>query len=169
MQTPRLPRQMHSDVNVEARAAAPGAATTTLWLEAETSLMAVRYLGAATRGICAQVHCDQTAADLDLALVEAATNVVKHGFSGRPDGRLRVRIDLSEEQITIELHDNGPAFDPLSAPPNAPWDTDAYDTFETLPEGGFGIALVRALVDGCTYERTKDGNVLTLWKTSGQP
>lgn len=138
---------------------------TTLWLEAEPSLMGVRYLGAAIRGICALVLREEQAAEFDLALVEAATNIVKHGFSGRLDGRVRLRLGISDNRVEIELRDNGSAFDPLlAAPQNAPWDTDRYESFDTLPEGGFGVSLVHALVDGCTYRRQDNENVLILWK-----
>lgn len=138
--------------------------TTTLWLEAEPSLLGVRYLGAATRAICALVLHEEQAAELDLALVEAATNIVKHGFCGRSDGRIRLRLDVSEERVEVELRDNGPAFDPLSVPQAAPWDADSDASFDALPEGGFGVSLVRALADGCNYQRQDGENVLILWK-----
>lgn len=164
-----MPRRASSAGTVQTETGKSDGMKTTLWLEAEPSLLGVRYLGAATRGICALVLREEQAADLDLALVEAATNIIKHGFSDRLDGRIRLRLDVSEQRVEVELRDNGPAFDPLSAPQDTPWDTDSYASFDALPEGGFGVSLVRALADGCEYQRQDGENVLILWKYLENP
>lgn len=142
----------------------PAGAGTSLWMEIEPTLLGVRFLGAATRGVCAQVLGDDEAADLDLALVEAATNVVKHGFAGRADGRLRVQLIVTDAFVEIVLRDDGPEFDPLAGTGNAPWEGGGYGSFEDLPEGGFGLGLIRALVGDCTYSREAVDNVLVLRK-----
>lgn len=136
---------------------------TALWLEVQSTLLGVRFLGAATRGVCAQVLGDDDAADLDLALVEAATNVVKHGFEGRADGRLKVQLVVKEDHVEIVLRDNGPQFDPLANTSSAPWERD-YQSFDDVPERGFGLGLIRALVDDCAYDHADGENILTLRK-----
>lgn len=155
---------MNSPVNIRDDSHGLDTEGTSIWLEVEPSLIGVRFLGVATRGVCAQVLGDEQAAEMDLALVEAATNVIKHGFANGCGGRLRVQINMSDHHVEVILRDDGPAFNPLTAPESAPWDNGDYESFESLPEGGFGIALIRALVDKCTYHRESDENFLTFQK-----
>lgn len=155
---------MNEPSDQQGRLEGPDGAGTTLWLEVRPTLFGVRFLSAATRGVCAQILGDDEAAELDLALVEAATNVVKHGLAGRADGRLRVQLTLTETSVEVVLRDDGPAFDPLADAGSAPWEQADYQSFDDLPEGGFGLGLIRALVDGCAYRHEAGDNVLTLRK-----
>jgi serine/threonine-protein kinase RsbW len=97
---------------------------------------------------------------LRLALDEIVSNIVTHGGAGGevPGVRLSFRRDGSRIEVTIA--DEGPPFDPLAHP--AP---DVTLPLEAREPGGLGIALVRALFDEVTYERTSHNNVLTLRTT----
>ena len=58
----------------------------------------------------------------------------------------------------LEIHDHGPAFDPLSVPPPV-----KPKSVEEATIGGFGIHLVRSMSNGCKYERRHGENVLTVY------
>ena len=46
--------------------------------------------------------------DVVLALAEAAQNIVKHAYKGKPTGdKMRVEIKFDEKQLIIELFDKG--------------------------------------------------------------
>lgn len=98
--------------------------------------------------------------ELVLAVDEAVSNVVEHGFRGRP-GRIAVEIVASREACTVRINDDAPLFDPTrgddSPPPIAPLQRDE--------PGGYGLFLVRRLVDQLSYRVTEDGrNELSLLK-----
>src|SRR5512141_2150138 len=71
-----------------------------------------------------------------LALDEVLSNVVRHGLAGRA-GTISVSYALGEGEVSIEVVDDAPAFNPLTAP--AP-DTGA--PLERRTPGGLGVALI---------------------------
>jgi serine/threonine-protein kinase RsbW len=112
---------------------------------------------------------DGAAKDLVLAVDEALTNIIDHG--GAPaDGLIEVDVPRSADGCVVRIRDNGRAFDPTAVPdeppPDSPLDREA--------PGGFGLFLIKHLVDDVRYATTVDGrNELTLLKrrhaASGQP
>ena len=81
---------------------------------------------------------DEVLADLKLALTEAASNSVRHAYSGDDHaGVVQISYELRPDRLVIEVTDEGEGFDPVSAdgPP------------EELSEGGLGIAIIRAIAD----------------------
>ena len=80
---------------------------------------------------------DEVLADLKLALTEAASNSVRHAYSGQDDaGVVEISYELHEDRLIIEVADNGQGFDP----------SEREEPSE-LTEGGLGIAIIRALCD----------------------
>jgi serine/threonine-protein kinase RsbW len=81
---------------------------------------------------------EEVLADLKLALTEAASNSVRHAYSGKEDaGVVEISYELHPHRLVIEVSDEGDGFDPAEAegPP------------EELSEGGLGIAIIRAIAD----------------------
>src|SRR3954469_1911026 len=77
-------------------------------------------------------------ADLKLALTEAASNSVRHAYTGEDEGGVvEISYELLPDRLVIEVSDEGEGFDPGEAvgPP------------EELSEGGLGIAIIRAIAD----------------------
>lgn len=126
-------------------------------LDVGADLFEVRRLAAFLRDKAEAAGIDEMIVmDLELALVEAANNVVEHGFAGRDDGRMCLRVELSSDQVRLILTDRGrPAPDGFFAAPRA-FEIDAVD--------GRGNAIILGCVDSVDY-RTIDGvNQLTLLK-----
>ena len=88
------------------------------------------------------------------AFGEAFNNIVAHGYRDRSDGMLDVEADLSPEEITLNLIDDGVEVD--FARVNPP-------DLDSMPEGGMGIFMIYALVDEVAYRGGKV-NVLSLTK-----
>lgn len=93
-----------------------------------------------------------------LALEEAVTNVLLYAFDGVPEEKreLSVRLRMTAAALVVTILDNGVAFDPTRARPQA----GADDGEERL--GGWGIRLIRGLINEVRYERIGDRNQLEL-------
>jgi serine/threonine-protein kinase RsbW len=87
------------------------------------------------------------------AVGEAFNNVVLHGYAGRKEGSIDMRIQTRRGLIRIELRDWGASFDPTTVPP---------PKFDTLPESGLGLYIMQSFMD-MTY-RAGRPNLLTLTK-----
>ncbi len=93
--------------------------------------------------------------DLVLALDEAFSNAVVHGYAGST-GEVTVRARASPAGVELRIADSAPAFDPFA---NAPMpDLDA--PIEDRAIGGLGVYLIRELMDRAEYRREKGQNVL---------
>lgn len=97
--------------------------------------------------------------DLLLAVDEAATNIIIHGYRGQ-SGFIEIEVSQMEDSLVICLCDQAPLFDPTQVPP-----PDLGLPLEMRPAGGLGIYLVRQLLDKVTHSITPDGgNQLMLVK-----
>lgn len=96
--------------------------------------------------------------DLMLAVEEAASNVIEHGYKGR-GGQLAVLFRLAGHNATIELRDQAKPFRPgkIGRP-------DETIPLEDRPLGGLGLHLMHQLMDEVYYETLPDGNLLTMIK-----
>ncbi len=93
---------------------------------------------------------------LQLVLEEIVTNLIRHGYDDDDPHEILVRLELEEDQLTIQIEDDGRSFDPKSA--RSP-DTDA--PILDRPIGGLGLHLVRSLVDELDHRRRAGRNILT--------
>jgi serine/threonine-protein kinase RsbW len=81
---------------------------------------------------------EELLADLKLALTEAASNSVRHAYAGR-EGAVQIAYELSDDRLAIEVSDEGEGFVHREDPGDG--------EFESLTEGGLGIAIIRAIAD----------------------
>ena len=96
-----------------------------------------------------------------LAVEEAVTNVIAHGFAGLPRPHsIKVRLDITAQSVAAEIIDNGHPFDPIAAP-----GPDLSTPIELRDPGGLGIHLMRGLMDRLHYRRSDGENILRLEKT----
>lgn len=99
------------------------------------------------------------AEELLIALNEAATNIIVHGYGGRP-GTIELRVRAAGPDLEVRLRDRAPPFDPTAVPPPR---TD-LPLAQRRP-GGMGVHLARHFADELRYMVTADGgNELTLVK-----
>ncbi len=100
-----------------------------------------------------------------LAVDEACTNVIEHGYAGRERGALTLGFVAAGNEVRISVRDTGRAFDPDQAPP-----PDLQSDWQERPIGGLGWHLIRGMVDEVHYRSDDEGNLLTLVKrTTTQP
>jgi serine/threonine-protein kinase RsbW len=95
--------------------------------------------------------------DLELAVVEAANNIVAHGYADAA-GSIELRA-VRDTGLLIELIDVGSPI-PASLLDNPP-------TVGPDAERGRGLAIIRSCVDRLDYERDGETNRLRLFKARG--
>ena len=96
---------------------------------------------------------DRLIHDLRLVSSEALTNALRHGE--HLGAQIRLAYTLHSDSIVITITDHGPGFDP---------DAVNLPDFEERPEGGYGIYIMKTIMDDMRYEKTTDGNNLVLTK-----
>src|SRR5262245_23954883 len=102
-------------------------------------------------------------ANTKLAVDEACTNVVKHGYRGE-SGFIEVVITGNGREFSIAIKDTGRSFDLRNV--KSP-DLKMY--VETRKRGGLGVFLMNQLMDEVRYRAGHDGNVLAMSKRLGKP
>lgn len=100
---------------------------------------------------------DDRLEDLRIAVSEACTNAVEAHRSEEIDQRVVLRCLLDDDRLEIRIEDAGGGFDPdsLSTP-------GGEDPEPLRAERGWGIQLIRALVDDVTFEKGSDGTAVAL-------
>ncbi len=132
------------------RAAWPGEPTV-FALEVPATLGFLRVVCACVVAAC-DLHSDAAHAvsrDLELAVQEMGSNAVLHAYRGRGDGWLRVEVALDAVGVTVQLTDGGREFVPSDVPDLAPGEVRVR---------GYGLHLLRQLVDEVEYRRDGDRN-----------
>lgn len=120
-------------------------------------LESVERAGIAVREFGLAAGLDAIAAsDLELATVEAANNIVLHGFAEAKDANYRVVILLRDGEVQVILGDSGLAIPVAALAEERPWDSHSVSSR--------GIALMRACSDRLEYWRRRDRNRLLLGK-----
>ena len=97
---------------------------------------------------------------IGLAIEELGVNIVNYGHDDDKAHEIKIMISSEDEAITIEIEDDGHAFNPLSDAPEPDLDAEVED--RTV--GGLGIHLVRTMMDEVHYQRQQNKNCLTLVK-----
>lgn len=97
-------------------------------------------------------------AGLMLAVEEAVTNILRHGYLYGP-GRVRIRVRRTKRWVSIIIADSGRPYtmDVDGAP-------DARQLAATGRRGGLGMYLIKRVTDRLDLQRIGDENVLTMSK-----
>ena len=96
----------------------------------------------------------ETLADLKLAITEACSNSIRHGYDADRAGVVDVRYELSGDELAVEVVDEGAGFDLAEA------DVES----DVLDEGGLGIAIIRSVTDELAIESHERGSRLRFVK-----
>jgi serine/threonine-protein kinase RsbW len=102
---------------------------------------------------------------VQLAVDEAATNIIQHGYDEATPGDIRLSWWIEADQLVVTLRDWGRRFNPDDVP--AP---DIQSPLEERQAGGLGLYLMGKLMDSVLFEfDNQDGNLLTMAKRIPQP
>ena len=93
-----------------------------------------------------------------LALEEAMVNAIKHGNRMEPDKQVRIACELTADEITVVIEDQGDGFKLEDVP-------DPTEDENLENPGGRGIMLIRSFMNAVAYNDR--GNCLTMIKKLG--
>jgi len=96
--------------------------------------------------------------DLQLAVEEAITNAIIHGYHGAV-GEVEIIIHATRGVVEVRIEDCAPPFNPLLLP-----EPDLGSDLDKRQIGGVGVHLIRQVADEVTYRYTGGKNILTLVK-----
>jgi serine/threonine-protein kinase RsbW len=102
-------------------------------------------------------YSDDAVADLKLALTEACSNSVRHAYD-HDDGRVHLEFTVHADRVTVLIRDEGGGFheDDEDCP-------DCRSMPEIhLAEGGMGISIIRAVVDGFDLRKPDEGGTVLI-------
>ncbi len=95
---------------------------------------------------------------IEMAVDEACSNIIEHAYGGEAAGEdITCTCKITEDDLIVELHDHGQAFDPADIPlPNVHAALHARET------GGLGLYFMRQLMDEVLFSfspgsKAKDG------------
>lgn len=134
------------------------AAPTTLRVAGNTSELA--RVRKAVSAWSAEAGLDATRTRrLQLAVDEALANAIEHGMADTKRGRITVGAAIQSGQVTVTVRYRGDRFDPTVAPARP-----AADSIRQRAEHGYGLILIRKLVDDAAYRYSRGVNEVQLTK-----
>ena len=115
-------------------------------LELRSDLSELHTARAFVRAVCNALPGTLLTADhvaeLELAVNEATSNIMKHTYHGRTDQRIHLEAETCPDQVVIRLYHWGEPCNPASVPPPA---------LDGSHESGFGVYLIAQNVDDVRY------------------
>jgi anti-sigma regulatory factor (Ser/Thr protein kinase) len=110
-------------------------------------------------GSMSQFGIEQGKLEVELAVDEACTNIIKYAYAGK-EGVITITCEVQDGNLVITIKDDGKHFDPLSVPP-----PDLASDLDHRKVGGLGIYLMTKLMDDVSYSfDPKTGNLLKMRK-----
>lgn len=102
---------------------------------------------------------NQILANTKLAVDEACTNIVRHGYKDMPAGPIEIVITGNGREFSVAIHDKGRPFDIRNV--KRP-DLGVY--IENRRRGGLGVWIINSVMDDVRYHTGPDGNTLLMVK-----
>lgn len=132
----------------------------------DSDLEHVSLIGMAVNKLClASSFSSADAYNLELCVVEAVTNSIKHSYCGEKGKEVIVVFTLSKDCLTIDVCDYGIAMDPnILENANIKYPDCEREDIENIADCGRGIGIMKTIMDSVTYASGEEGNCLTLTK-----
>lgn len=136
-----------------------------LSLQIDSDLESVELVAKAVRALCSDKLDETMLNDVELSVVEAVNNVIKHGYHGKRGSSVEIKVSLKTDRVVIEIMDQAPPMPEgvATARPGSPFNFDPA-LLEQLPESGMGLALIQMTMDEVSYASEAGVNRLTLTK-----
>lgn len=109
-----------------------------------------------------RVHgCDEESGMVSLALEEAVSNVIRHGYPSDEEGSFEVSFEIGPAGVSLEIHEKGLPFDPEKLESYG----DATGPDDSGAGGGIGIRLMKGAMDSVKFLNLgKEGKMVRMYK-----
>jgi serine/threonine-protein kinase RsbW len=97
--------------------------------------------------------------DVQLAVDEACTNIIKHAYNYDETKELSIELEFDNEKLNVTLVDQGIGFDV-----DRYEEPDLKKQIERKKRGGMGVYLIRNLMDEVNYYVKSRKNILQMKK-----
>jgi serine/threonine-protein kinase RsbW len=109
--------------------------------------------------VCQGLYKPKLNADIahavELCVSESCTNAIKHGGDFVSADNVVIIFLVSKDKLIIQVRDEGPGFNFNDLP---------LPDFDSHPEGGYGIFIIKSMMDEVSYTKNDNYNVLTMIK-----
>jgi serine/threonine-protein kinase RsbW len=97
---------------------------------------------------------------VQLAVDEASTNIIEHGYGEECPSRIDITCDVQENGLKVVIYDDAEPFNPESVP-----EPEVNVPLEEIKPRGLGMFLMRQMMDEVYYQSNPAmGNTLTMIK-----
>lgn len=107
---------------------------------------------------------DDAVEQFKLAVDEACTNVIKHAYKGNDAERIDISVIVRPDRFTVRIRDEGERFRPAGY--HSP---NLFDSVRQRRPGGFGVHIMRRVMDQIEYRTRGRINEVCLTKFLGAP
>ena len=127
----------------------------------DSDLSDVFLIGLSVNRICLEIPLSEIEAyQIEVCVVEAVNNTIKHAYGNEKGHEVEVLIDLDVESITFHICDTGKKMETGKKPT---LEFNPEDR-ENCPEGGMGLFIMHQVMDEVKYSSSQGRNVLALTK-----
>lgn len=132
----------------------------------EANLGQVGLIGSVARLVCQEAGMTVMAVtEVELALVEAVTNIIKYGLVLLPTAEIDIIFTASESALQVEVGDHGiPIPDGMLDLADGSVFEFEPDDMNSWPTSGMGLSLIKAAMDYVDYWTLDGRNTLRLIK-----
>ncbi len=143
---------------------------TRLKIDIESKLNAVSQLGMTVHSACEAFGLpEEMRFRIQTAVVEAASNAVRHAYDHAPDQAVTFTMEIHEGRVELEVIDSGKPMPPQQAEVlrhgSNVLDFDETD-IEALPEGGLGLEIIHRSMDNVNYTSNNGINRIHMMTTA---
>ncbi len=97
---------------------------------------------------------------VQLAVDEAATNIIEHGYGIECPSRIDITCELIQDGLKVVIYDDAEPFDPTIVP-----EPEINVSLEDIKPRGLGVFFMRKMMDEVNYKSSpSNGNTLTMVK-----
>ncbi len=132
----------------------------------ESELDDIPLVGIAVNRFCSYAAFSETDAfNIELCVIEAVTNSIKHAYGEKVGQEVIVIFTLSDREAVFEICDKGRPMDPERLKKADLSQTHcAAQSIETVAECGRGLGIMKEVMDGVDYRSENGTNCLILRK-----
>jgi len=119
----------------------------------------VREIGEKIKVLCEEYHLKGNfIEDVIIAVDEAVTNIMLHGYQGRCDGIINICCKVEPDRLELKLRDEGRVFDVPCFN-----EIEANKKKTPMEKGGYGLILMNKFMDDIVFsydEKAKENTLI---------